>query len=161
MEPRIDLMTNELGAKIGKRLFNVNLAIEQSSLPKLTLELVALRASQINGCGWCIDIHTKEAAAAGETPLRLHLVAGWRHSTVFTEAERAALALAEEGTLIADAHGVSDDTWAHVTKHYDDDQIAALVACISLINATNRMSVILNYAGGSFQAGMMDSLANQ
>jgi len=80
-------------------------------------------------CGWCTDIHTKEAAAAGETPVRLNLVAAWRESTVFTEAERAALALTEEGTRLADAHhGVSDQTWAQVRKHYDDDQIAALVS---------------------------------
>ena len=92
MQPRIDLMTNEAGARIGKRFFNVNLAIEQTSVPKTTLELLALRASQINGCGWCIDIHTKEAAALGETALRLNLVAGWRHSTVFTESERAQFA---------------------------------------------------------------------
>jgi AhpD family alkylhydroperoxidase len=161
MEPRIDLMTNELGARIGKRFFNVNLAIEQAPLPKTTLELVALRASQLNGCGWCIDIHTKEAAAAGETPLRLNLVAGWRHTTVFTEAERAALALTEEGTRMADASpGVSEDTWSQVRKHYDDDQIAGLVSAIALINATNRMSVILNYEGGSYEPGMMASLAD-
>ncbi len=73
-------------------------------------------------------MHTKEAAAAGETAVRLNLVAAWREATVFTEAERAALALAEEGTRLADAHhGVSDETWAQVRKHYDDDQIAALV----------------------------------
>jgi AhpD family alkylhydroperoxidase len=91
MEPRIDFLANEVGARISKRIYNVNLAIEQSSLPKSVQQLVSLRASQINGCGWCVDIHTKEAAAAGETAVRLHLVAAWRHSTVFTEAERAAL----------------------------------------------------------------------
>jgi AhpD family alkylhydroperoxidase len=155
MEPRFDLMANELGAKIGKRMFNVNLVIEQSPLPKATQELVMLRASQINGCGWCVDIHTKEGAAAGETALRLNLVAAWRHSTVFTEAEQAALALAEEGTRLADAsQGVSDETWSQVRKHYDDDQIAALVSLVSLINATNRLSVILNFQGGSYEPGM-------
>jgi AhpD family alkylhydroperoxidase len=113
MEPRIDLISNEIGAKIGKRIFNVSLAIEQSPLPKTTQELVMLHASQINGCGWCVDIHTKKAAAAGETSLRLNLVAAWRHATVFTEPERAALALTEEGTRLADANcGVSDETWA-------------------------------------------------
>ena len=101
----------------------------------------SLRASQINGCGLCVDMHTKEAAAAGETAVRLNLVAAWRESTVFTEAERAALALAEEGTRLADAHhGVSDETWAQVRKHYDDDQIAALVCLVALINAANRLA---------------------
>ena len=161
MEPRIDLMANEVGAKIGKRIYNVSLAIEQSPLPKATQELVSLRASQINGCGWCVDIHTKEAAAAGETAVRINLVAAWRHSTVFTEAERAALALTEEGTRLADAHhGVSDETWALVRKHYDDDQIAALVSLVALINATNRLSVIVNNQGGSYQPGMFATMAN-
>ena len=161
MEPRIDMLGNELGAKIGKRMYNVNLAIEQSPLPKATQELVSLRASQIVGCGWCVDIHTKEAAAAGETPLRLNLVAAWRHATVFTEAEQAALALTEEGTRLGDAnHGVSDETWAQVRKHYDDDQIAALVSLVALINATTRLSVILNYEGGSYEPGMFASMAS-
>src|SRR5260370_25060765 len=97
MEPRINLITNEIGAKIGTRLANVSLVIQQSSLPKATQDLVMLRASQINGCGFCVDLHTKAAAAAGENAVRLDLVAAWRESTVFTEAERAALALAQEG----------------------------------------------------------------
>jgi AhpD family alkylhydroperoxidase len=161
MEPRFDLMANQLGAKIAKRIYNVSLAVEQSSLPKATQDLVALRVSQINGCGWCVDIHTKEAAAAGETAVRLHLVAAWRHSTVFTEAERAALALAEEGTRLADAcDGVSDGTWARVRKHYDDDQIAALVALVAMMNASNRLSVIVNYQGGAYQPGMFASMSS-
>ena len=161
MEPRIDLITNEIGAKIAKRLYNVNLVIEQSPLPKATQDLVALRASQINGCGWCVDIHTKEAAAAGETSVRINLVAAWRESTVFTEAERAALALAEEGTRLADAYpGVSDETWAQVRKHYDDDQIATLVSLVALINAANRLAVIVHQQGGSYQPGMFAGLSS-
>ncbi|MEU7872494.1 carboxymuconolactone decarboxylase family protein [Dactylosporangium sp. NPDC049140] len=155
MEPRFDLMTNELGAKIGKRFSNVSLAILQSPLPRDVQDLVMLRASQINGCGFCVDYHTKDAAHAGETPVRINLVAAWRHSTVFTEAERAALALAEEGTRLADAHeGVSDGTWAQVRKHYDDDQIAALVYLVAMINAANRLGVIVNNPGGSYEPGM-------
>jgi AhpD family alkylhydroperoxidase len=161
MEPRIDLLANELGAKIAKRTYNVSLVIEQSPLPKSTQELVSLRASQINGCGFCVDIHAKEAAAAGETPLRINLVAAWRHATVFTDAERAALALAEEGTRLADAHhGVSDETWAQVRKHYDDDQIAALVSLVAMINASNRFGVILNNQGGSYEPGMFASMTS-
>lgn len=160
MEPRIDLMNNELGATIAKRIYSVNQAIEKSSLPKSTRELVLLRASQINGCGWCVDIHTKDATAAGESPTRLHLVTAWRHASVFTDAERAALALAEDGTRLADGHGVSDEIWAQVRKHYDDDQIVALVSLIALINANNRLSMILNYQGGAYQAGMFTSLAS-
>jgi len=161
MEPRIDLMANELGAKIAKRIYNVSLVIEQSPLPKATRELVMLRASQINGCGFCVDIHTKEAAATGETAVRLHLVAAWRESTVFAEAERAALALAEEGTRLADAHhGVSDETWAQVRKHYDDDQIVALVSLVAMVNAANRLGVIVRNPGGSYEPGMFAGMTS-
>ena len=104
MEPRFNLFGNEIAATFAKRFASASLVIHHSPLPQSTQELVSLRASQINGCGWCIDMHTKEAAAAGETAVRLNLVAAWRESTVFTEAEQAALALAEEGTRLADAH---------------------------------------------------------
>ena len=161
METRFDLMANELGAKIAKRIYNVSLAIERSPLPKATQDLVMLRASQINGCGFCVDIHSKEAAAAGEAAVRVNLVAAWRHATVFTEAEQAALALTEEGTRLADAQeGVSDETWAQVRKHYDDDQISALVSLVAMINASNRLSVIVNALGGAYQPGMFDSMSS-
>jgi AhpD family alkylhydroperoxidase len=161
MGPRIDLFTNEIAAKFGKRFANASLVIHQSPLPKATQELVSLRASQINGCGFCVDMHTKEAAAAGESPVRLNLVATWREATVFTEAERAALALAEEGTRLADTHhGVSDETWAQVRKHYDDDQIAALVSLVALINAANRINVIVRNPAGSYQPGMFADLTS-
>ena len=144
MSIRFNLFGNELATKFGKRFANAAMLIQQSPLPKATQELVSLRASQINGCGFCVDYHTKDATVAGETAVRLHLVAAWRESTVFTEAERAALALAEEGTRLADAHqGVSDETWAQVRKHYDDDQVGVLVCLVSLINAANRMNVIV------------------
>src|SRR5262245_59932058 len=159
MEPRIDMMANEIGAKFAKRFANASLVIHHSTLPKSTQELVSLRASQINGCGWCVDMHTNEAAAAGETPVRINLVAVWRESTVFTEAEQAALALAEEGTRLADANlGVSDETWAQVRKHYDDDQIAALVCLVAMINAANRLGVIVRQKGGSYEPGMFASM---
>ncbi|MFJ8312214.1 MULTISPECIES: carboxymuconolactone decarboxylase family protein [unclassified Streptomyces] len=158
MDARFNLFENELATKFSKRFANASLVIQQSSLPTSTQELVSLRASQINGCGWCIDYHTKEAAAAGETAVRLHLVAAWRESTVFTEAEQAALALAEEGTRLADAHtGVSDETWAQVRRHYDDDQIAALVSLVALVNAANRLAVIVHQRGGSYEPGMFAS----
>jgi AhpD family alkylhydroperoxidase len=158
MEPRLNMFENEIGAKFAKRFANTSLVVRQSTLSTSTQELVSLRVSQINGCGFCIDMHTKEAAAAGETAVRLNLVAAWRESTVFTEAEQAALALAEEGTRLADAStGVSDDTWAHVSKHYDEDQIAALVCLVSLVNAANRLAVIVHQQGGSYQAGTFDA----
>ncbi|RNG27459.1 carboxymuconolactone decarboxylase family protein [Streptomyces botrytidirepellens] len=161
MDARFNLFENEFGARFAKRFAGAGLLIHQSSLPKSTQELVSLRASQINGCGWCIDMHTKEAAAAGETAVRLGLVAAWREATVFTEAEQAALALAEEGTRLADAHpGVSDETWDRVRKHYDDDQIAALVSLVALINAANRLAVIVHQRGGGYEPGMFAAAVN-
>ncbi|MEV5506210.1 carboxymuconolactone decarboxylase family protein [Streptomyces orinoci] len=155
MDVRFNLFENEFGVKFTKRFAAAGQLIHQSSLPKSTQELVSLRVSQINGCGWCIDVHTKEAMAAGESAVRLHLVAAWRESTVFTEAERAALALAEEGTRLADVHqGVSDETWARVREHYDDDRIAALVSLVALVNAANRLAVIVHQRGGSYELGM-------
>ncbi|MFB8029112.1 carboxymuconolactone decarboxylase family protein [Streptomyces sp. NPDC056465] len=154
MNARFNLFENEVGGRFAKRFAGMAVVLQQSPLPQSTQELVSLRASQINGCGHCIDMHVKEATAAGETADRLHLVAAWRESTVFTEAERAALALAEEGTRLADAHrGVSDETWAQVREHYDDDQTAALVATVALINAANRLAVITHMKGGSYEPG--------
>jgi AhpD family alkylhydroperoxidase len=161
MEPRFNMFGNQIGATFANRFAHASLVISQSPVPKSTQELVAMRASQINGCGWCLDLHTKEAAAAGETAVRLSLVAAWREATVFTEAERAALALAEEGTRLADAcHGVSDETWAQVRKHYDEDQIAALICLVAMINAANRLGVIAGQKGGSYQPGMLASLTS-
>jgi len=159
MNARFDLFGNDIAAKFGKRFVAASLVVDQSPLPKATQELVSLRASQINGCGFCTDMHTKDAAAAGESAVRLNLVAAWREATVFTEAERAALALAEEGTRLADTHqGVSDDTWAAVRKHYDDDQIAGLLCLLALINAANRLNVIARTPAGSYEPGMFDAM---
>jgi AhpD family alkylhydroperoxidase len=159
MEPRFNLFDSPTAAKVAKRFYGASLPLDQSTLPKTLRELVELRISQINGCGLCVDIHTKEATAAGETTMRLHLVAAWRETTVFTEAERAALALAEEGTRLADIHrGVSDETWAEVRKHFDDDQIGALVCVIAIINAANRMNVIVRNPGGSYELGAFAGL---
>jgi len=159
MEPRFNLFDSPTAAKVAKRFYSTSPALDESTLPKALRELVELRVGQLNGCGFCVDIHTKEAAAAGESALRLGLVAAWRHSTVFTEAERAALALAEEGTRLGD-RGVTDETWAEVRKHFDDDQVGALVCVVSLINAATRMNVIVHHPGGSYEPGMFDSMSS-
>lgn len=155
MEPRFNLLASPTAAKVAKRFYATSVALfESATLPRTLLELLQLRVAQINGCGYCADVHVKEATAAGETPLRLGLVATWRHTTVFTDAERAALAFAEEGTRLADsAEGVSDGTWAAVRAHYDDDQLGTLVCLVSLINAATRMGVIVHSQGGSYQPG--------
>jgi AhpD family alkylhydroperoxidase len=153
MEPRLDLMTNNVAAKVVKYLVSANKAAADTAVPSATLELMKVRASQINGCGFCLDMHTKDAAEAGETSQRLHLVAAWREATCFTEAERATLELTEQGTRIADGGTVTDEAWANAAKHYDDDQLAALVSQIAIINAFNRMNVILQRPAGDYQPG--------
>ena len=153
MEARLDLMNNDLAAKVVKHIVSANKVVDDSTLPTATQELVRIRASQINGCGFCLDMHTKDAAQAGESPVRINLVAAWREAKVFTEAERAALELAEQGTRIADGGGVTDEAWANAAKHYDDDQLTAIVAQIAVINAFNRLNVIIQQPAGDYQPG--------
>lgn len=99
-------------------------------------------------------MHTKEAAQAGESQVRLNLVAAWREATVFTEAERAARELAEQGTRIADAAGgVTDEAWANAAEHYDEEQLGALVSIIVLVNMYNRLNVIVRQPAGDYQPG--------
>jgi AhpD family alkylhydroperoxidase len=154
MEARFDAFSSELLARFVRKFNGAAQVLADCSLPGSIQELVKLRASQINGCSVCTDMHTKDALAAGEAPQRLHLVAAWRDATVFTEAERAALALAEEGTRIADAHtGIDDEVWQAARKHFDDEQLAALITVIAVINAWNRLNVLAGTPAGSYQPG--------
>ncbi|GAA2250796.1 carboxymuconolactone decarboxylase family protein [Streptomyces amakusaensis] len=154
MDARLNLLDNAVTAKALRHIISAGKAIEGSPLPASTQELVKIRASQINGCGFCVDMHTKEAAHAGETSTRLHLIAVWREATVFTDAERAALELTEQGTRIADAAGgVTDAAWANAAKHYDEDQLGALVSLIALINTFNRFNVIIQQPAGDYRPG--------
>jgi AhpD family alkylhydroperoxidase len=154
MDARLNLLDNPVGAKFLRYFIPAGKVVSESTLPAATQELVKIRASQINGCGVCVDMHTKDAAHAGETSTRLNLVAAWREATVFTDAERAALELAEQGTRIADAAGgVPDEVWANAAKHYDEDQLTALVVLIAAMNAVNRMNVIVQQPVGDYQPG--------
>jgi AhpD family alkylhydroperoxidase len=154
MEARLDIFASPVAGKVLKHFVSAGKALADSALPAATQELVKIRASQINGCGFCLDMHTKEAAAAGETSVRLNLVAAWREATVFTEAERAALELTEQGTRLADAAGgVTDEAWANAAKHYDEEQLAALVSLIAVINGFNRMNVMLRQPAGDYRPG--------
>lgn len=154
MDARLNYSASPTAGKVLKPVMAAGKAVKDSPLPPATQELVALRVSQINGCAVCIDMHTKEAAAAGETAVRLHLVAAWREATVFTDAERAALELAEEGTRVADAAGgVSDEVWANAAKHYDEEQLTALVILVSFMNMANRLNVIAQQPAGNYQVG--------
>ncbi|NIK56375.1 carboxymuconolactone decarboxylase family protein [Kribbella shirazensis] len=154
MDARLNLFGNPLAGRSLKHIIAAGKVLADSTLPAATRELVLLRASQINGCGVCVDMHAKNAAHAGETSTRLNMVAAWREATVFTDAERIALELTEQGTRIADAAGgVTDEVWATAAKHYDEDELAALVSLIALINAINRVNVITQQPAGAYQPG--------
>ncbi|ARZ71816.1 carboxymuconolactone decarboxylase family protein [Streptomyces sp. HU2014] len=156
MDARLNFFAAPTAGKALKHFMALGKLLKDSTLPAATQELVALRVSQINSCAVCVDMHTKEAAAAGETPLRLNLVAVWREATVFTEAERAALELAEEGTRVADAAGgVGDEVWARAAEHYDEDQLSTLVMLISLMNTFNRLNVMTRQPAGDYVAGQL------
>ena len=117
-------------------------SVEKSGLPRRTMELVHLRASQINGCSVCVDGHPRLAKKAGETDERLFAVAAWRDAPYFTEAERAALALTEAVTRLSDrSDPVPDAIWEEVARHYDERVLAALVLAIANINVWNRLNV--------------------
>lgn len=107
MEARLNMFANPIAGKLVRHINSAGKVVADSTLPAATQELVKIRASQINGCGFCLDMHTKDAAKAGETAVRLNLIAAWREAKVFTDAERAALELTEQGTRIADAPAAS------------------------------------------------------
>ncbi|MGW2959318.1 carboxymuconolactone decarboxylase family protein [Streptomyces sp. NPDC001220] len=155
MDARLNYYGNPFAGKVLKQFLSASKALSDSTLPATVQHLVEVRASQINGCGFCTDMHTKEATHAGESSVRLNLIAAWREATVFTEAERAALELAEQGTRVADAAGgVTDEAWANAAKHFDEDQLAALTTLIALINAYNRINIITQQPAGSYKVGM-------
>ncbi|MDJ1131743.1 carboxymuconolactone decarboxylase family protein [Streptomyces iconiensis] len=154
MDARLNLFQSPITAEFQKHFLAAAKVTAAAGLPATTRDLVTTRASQINGCGFCTDMHTKDAEHAGETSTRLHLVATWREATVFTEAERAALELTEQGTRIADAAGgVPDEVWANAAKHYDEEQLTALVFVIAFINTANRINVIVQQPAGDYQPG--------
>ena len=153
MNARLDYGRSQVLQKFGKHINAAGIGL-RAALPTTISNLVLIRASQINGCAVCLDMHTKDAAHEGETPLRINLVAAWRDAKVFTDAERAALELAEQGTRIADgAGGVTDEAWANAAKYFDPEQLAALVCTISIINLYNRGNVMIQNEGGDYEPG--------
>jgi AhpD family alkylhydroperoxidase len=126
-------------------------AIRHSGLPETTLYLIELRASQINGCAVCADMHSRELKAAGEPDERLHTLAAWRETPYFSDAERAALALTEAATRLADrSDPVPDEVWEDAARHYDEPQLAALVLGIATINAWNRVNATTRQITGDW-----------
>jgi AhpD family alkylhydroperoxidase len=150
MQPRMQNPAQALDGA-AKAIFGLINAVEQTDVPELTLGLVHLRASQINGCSFCVDGGVKSATKNGESDERLHAVAAWRETPYFTDAERAALALAESVTRLADRpDAVSDEVWDEAAKHYDERGLAALVLNIATTNLFNRLNVSTRQAAGSW-----------
>jgi AhpD family alkylhydroperoxidase len=119
-------------------------------VPDVTRKLVELRASQINGCSVCVNMHAAELRKKGESDERIFSVAAWRDTPYFTDAERAALALTESVTRLADkADPVPDDIWEDATRHYPEKELAALIVSISLINVWNRLNASVKMVAGA------------
>jgi AhpD family alkylhydroperoxidase len=150
MQPRIENPAIKLpGAmQAAQRLGDV---ARRSGLPASTLHLVEMRASQINGCSVCLDMHSREMRAAGEPDERIVMVGAWRESPYFSDAERAALALTEAVTRLADkADAVSDEVWDEAARHHDESQLAGLVLAIASINAWNRINAATRQVSGEW-----------
>jgi AhpD family alkylhydroperoxidase len=125
-------------------------AVYAGGVPRQTLELVHLRASQINGCSYCVDAGAKSAAKAGVSSEKLLAVAAWYENPLFDDAERAALALTEAATRLADRPGaVTDEIWAEAAKHYDERQLRALVLMVGVSNFFNRLNTTLRVPPGT------------
>jgi len=131
-------------------LFAVNKATENAGVPPVMLKLVHLRASQINGCSVCVDMHWRELRKAGESDERIFSVAAWRDTPYFTDAERAALALTEAVTRLSDRMDpVPDEIWGEAARHYDERALAALILSIALINFWNRLNATVRQIAGA------------
>ncbi len=139
MEPRMENPAMVVPGAMDA-LQQLGAAAQASGVPATTLYLVEMRASQINGCSVCLDMHSREMKAAGESDERVFLVSAWREAPYYTDAERAALALTEAATRLADSAGIPDQVWDEAARHYDKQQLAGLVLMIAGINAWNRIN---------------------
>jgi AhpD family alkylhydroperoxidase len=133
-------------------LLALNASSEKAGLPAQTLGLIHLRASQINGCSVCVNMHPRYLKKAGETDQRLHVVVAWRDAPYFNDAERATLALTEAVTRLSDqADPVPDEIWEEATRHYDEPALAALILAIATVNVWNRLNVTTRQVAGQWR----------
>lgn len=138
MEKRVNI--NEAEPQAIKAMYGLVAYLGTVQLPKSLIELMKIRASQINGCAYCIDMHTKDALKNGENNQRIFLLNGWHETNLYTPEERIALAMTEEITLIANK-GLSDQTYNEALKYYNEHQIAQIIMAIVTINAWNRIAI--------------------
>jgi AhpD family alkylhydroperoxidase len=148
MEPRINTAKVSPGAY--RAMFGLESYVRQSGLEPTLLELVKMRASQINGCAYCIDMHSKDARAHGETEQRLYALSAWRETPFYTDRERAALAWTEAVTLIADGH-VPDAVFEEVRQHFTEEELVNLTMAVVAINGWNRLAISFRAVPGEYQ----------
>jgi AhpD family alkylhydroperoxidase len=134
-------------------LMALSKSVEHGGVPRQTIELVHLRASQINGCAVCVDMHSRALMKAGEAHERIFALAAWREAPYFSDAERAALALAEAMTRCSDrADAVPDDVWNEAKRHYSEVALASLVLSIGIVNLWNRLNCATKQVSGAWTA---------
>ena len=148
MNPRIDV-TKYLTSGLLRALFNLSTEVE-GRIERPLLQLVEIRASQINGCAYCIDMHTKDARLAGETEQRIYALNAWRETPFFTDRERAALEWTEAVTRVADTH-VPDEVYDRVAAHFNEADLVALTFAVIVINSWNRLSISFRPTVGTYQ----------
>ncbi len=148
MPSRLTLV--EAGAGAYRAMLQLEHYVQHCGLEESLLNLIKIRASQLNGCSYCLDMHTKDARAAGESEQRIYLLSAWQDAPFYSERERAALAWTEAVTLIAENH-VPDDVYAAVHPHFSDEELVNLTLAISTINAWNRLSISFRTEAGSYQ----------
>ena len=134
-----------------KPLFALAEYVKGRSLEPSLLELVLMRASQLNGCAYCLDMHSKDARASGETEQRLYLLSAWRETKLYSEAEQAALAFAEELTELPSHESVSNALYERLHQHFDDAAVIDLILLIGLINTWNRLNIAVRTEGGHYK----------
>ena len=148
MKSRLDLTQVSSGAL--NAMLGLEACIAKSGIERPLMELVRMRASQINGCAYCLDMHSKDARAAGETEQRLYLLAAWRETTFYSQRERAALAWAEALTQLP-GREISDELYGQVRRHFDEKSIVDLTLAIIAINGWNRLAIPFRSEAGRYQ----------
>ncbi len=148
MSPRIDF--TRVSPRATQAMLALQSYVNSSSIEHELLELVKMRASQINGCAYCLDMHTKDARAAGETEQRLYLLDAWREAPFYTDRERAALEWTEALTLIHDGH-VPDRVYAQARKHFSEEELVDLALAVVAINGWNRLCISFRAEVGTYQ----------
>lgn len=157
MEQRINAM--EKGGGALKAMFGISAYLAKSSLEMNLLQLVEYRVSQINGCAYCLDMHSKDLRHGGETEQRIYMIAAWRETPLYTNRERAALAWAEAVTLVNESH-VPDEVYTEARKEFSEEELIDLTLAITAVNSWNRLNIAFRTTPGEYQPGQWATAAS-